>query len=168
MISKCARGAALFVAAGLFLFSGCIFGTDDESEPKEPVPDYRPLTDKENVIHNLVESYKWADIEEYTELLHPDYVWFNQPEDVILRGLPEFYTREQDSAMTGGLFSAKLGTHEDPLAEIESLTLTISSGGWLDVTELNGDPCEDCWETDATIRAYRHHAGRRRCTQTIS
>ncbi|RJR29747.1 MAG: hypothetical protein C4574_03120 [Candidatus Latescibacterota bacterium] len=142
-----ARAAAVAAALGLFFLSGCILGTDEDDKPKEPTPDYRPLTDKDNVIHNLIESYKWCDIEEYEKLLHPDYVWRNQERDVVMGGLPEYFTRDEDLASTGNLFKAKSGTHPDPLVIVNALNLVIQAGAWQGITEIDGSPCEDCWET---------------------
>ena len=144
---RCARAAAIAAAAGLCLFSGCIFGTDDDDKPKEPTPDYRALTDKDNVIHNLLESYTWCDIEEYERLLHPDYVWRNQERHVVMGELPEYFTRDEDLSSTGNLFKAKLGTHPDPLVKVNALNLAIQTGAWQHITEIDGSPCEDCWET---------------------
>lgn len=143
--AESARAAAL---AAAFLLAGCIFGPDDGDKPKEPTPDFRPLTDKENVVHNLLESYEWADIEKYVDLMHADYVWRNRDDDIIEGKVPsEFYTREQDSASTHNLFKARLGTHPDPMVVAKTLRLAIHPAAWQEVAELFGDPCEDCWET---------------------
>jgi hypothetical protein len=142
-----ARAAAVAAGVGLLFLSSCILGTDEDDKPKEPAPDYRDLTDKDNVIRNLLESYKWCDIEEYERLLHPDYVWFNQERHVVTGGLPEYFTRDEDLASTGNLFKAKLGTHPDPLVKVNALNLVIQTGAWQRITEIDGSPCGDCWET---------------------
>jgi hypothetical protein len=141
------RGTGVFALAILLALSGCIFGPDDkDATPKEPTPDFRALTDKENVIHNLVESYRWADIEHYAELLHADYIWYNQDKDVQ-GGLPPFYTRAEDIGMTSNMFMAKGGTHPDPTKKIERMKLEIADGEWQQLPEIGGEPCSDCWET---------------------
>ena len=60
--------------------------------------------------------------------------------------MPSEFTRDEDILGTSGLFKAKLGTHEDPEAVVESIELLIQSGSWVPFT-LEGTPCEDCWET---------------------
>lgn len=143
--SRCALAAALAAAS---LLSGCIFGPEDKGETPPRVPEYRSLTDKENVVHNLLESYEWCNIERYEELLHADYVWHNRADDVIEGKVPTaFYTRDQDIASTGNLFKARLGTHPDSMVVVKRLKLKILSAPWQDVAELGGVPCGDCWET---------------------
>ena len=143
-----ARAAAVAAVVGLLFLSGCIFGPDDKGETPPRVPDYRSLTDKENVVHNLLESYEWCDIERYEELLHADYVWHNRADDVVEGKVPAaFYTRDQDIASTGNLFKARLGTHPDPAVAVKTLRLAISAASWLEVSEIEGVPCGDCWET---------------------
>ncbi len=132
----------------LLAVSGCILSPEEDPTPPDPTDNFKPLTDKENVMYNLVQSYKFTDIEKYQELLHPDYIWRNQETDVTEGKVPsEFYTRDQDIQGTLGLFKAKQGTHQDPSAVVDALELTIQPGSWQQITEVDGSPCEDCWET---------------------
>ena len=58
----------------LITVSGCILSPEEDVIPPDPTEIYKPLTDRENVIYNLVQTYKYTDIEKYQELLHPDYI----------------------------------------------------------------------------------------------
>jgi len=158
MKSMCLRKSGVLALAVVALaLSGCLFSPDEDMDRK-PVVSYKPLTDKENVIYNLVRSYKQANIDEYVKILHDDFVWFNQARDIVSLGLPEYNTRAEDSAMTARMFQAKLGTHPDPNRRIRELELELHGTVWQSVTELEGVPCEDCWETTReyylTIRMY--------------
>ena len=137
--------AALVLILAVSFFPGCPFGPDDDKETP-PAVEYKPLTDKENVLYNLIKSYNQANIEEYVKLLHDDYIWYNQAQDVTQHGLPEFCTRAEDIDMTTGIFQAKLGTHPDPDKHLSRLELKFYGTTWVSITELGGTPCEDCWE----------------------
>ena len=140
--------ATLVFFAAAALFSGCLFGPDDKETPSTP-PDvvYKPLTDKDNVIYNLVTSYNNANIDEYTKLIHDDYIWFNQAEDVVMHGAEEFVLRDEDLARTANLFAARKGTHPDAALHLAKLELELYPGSWTQITEIEGIPCEDCWTT---------------------
>ena len=141
------RVAALALAACMVFAFGCIFGNDDDDNKPTPVPDFKALTDKENVIYNLVQSYAKADVAHYAELLHEDYTWYFNPSDVTMGGLDTFWTRAQDLAATTNMFSAAKGQAADPDMNITTLELTIASASWAVVDSLDGNPCDDCWET---------------------
>lgn len=140
--------AALVFFAAASLFSGCLFGPDDKETPDAP-PDvvYKPLTDKNNVIDNLVTSYNDANIDEYTKLIHDDYIWCNQLEDVVMHGAEEFVLRDEDLARTGNMFAARKGTHPDAQLHLAKLQLELYPGSWTQITEIGGVPCADCWTT---------------------
>ncbi|MGD1048957.1 MAG: hypothetical protein ABR899_09460, partial [Candidatus Krumholzibacteriaceae bacterium] len=103
MKAQTLRRAAAFAAAVTVLFVlGCL---NSATEPKVTKPRYPATTNKDIVVSNLVLSYKDHNIDQYTKLLHLDYIWYNQNADV-LRGAPAFYTRDQDIAQTRNLFLA--------------------------------------------------------------
>lgn len=132
----------------LLAFPGCILSPEQDPNPPNPKENFKPLTDKENVIYNLVQSYKFKDIAKYDELLHPDYIWRNQETDIQAGKVPsEFYTRDQDIQGTNGLFKAFLGTHPDPSVVVDAIDFLIQPAAWQQITEVDGNPCEDCWET---------------------
>ena len=127
----------------------CILSPEEDTQPPDPTENYKPLTDKENVIYNLVQSYKLREIEPYKNLLHNDYIWRNQNEDITNPELllPEFLSRDQDINSTTNMFAAANGTHPDPSVTITTLELTIQSAVWSQIPEFEGNPCDDCWET---------------------
>ncbi len=121
---------------------GCIFGPDKDRKSRTEPPTYRDLSEKEDVIHNLLLSYQDLDIEHYRELLHEDYIWYMQ------EGIdPEFLSRDQDIDATNGIFNSKKFGHPDENRSIERLQLEIWDGSWSAIDSLEGQPCDDCWYT---------------------
>jgi hypothetical protein len=142
------RVAAFAVAAAALFILGC---SDDSTQPKEtPKPRYPEATAKDIVISNLLLSFKDRNIEQFEKLLHPDYIWYNQPQDVS-GGLPKFYARDEDVAITRNMFLAALHTHTNSNLWLDKLELKLYGDEWTLVSEFNSEPCEDCWET---TRAY--------------
>jgi hypothetical protein len=133
------RVAAFAVAATAFFALGC---SDTSTEPKVTKPRYPEATTPEIVIGNLLLSYKDRNIQQFEKLLHPDYTWHNQPGDA-----PEFYTRSEDSLITGNMFLAALHTHPNSTLWLDKLDLHIYGGAWLQIADFENAPCEDCWET---------------------
>ncbi len=142
------RISAIAFALAALLVLGC---SEDPTEPKTtPAPRYPETTSREIVIDNLLLSYQDRNIEQFAKLLHPDYVWYNQP------GMtPEYYTRSEDSLITGNMFDAVLHVHADEAMWLDRLVLwiyqTAPQAEWYSVADIAGVPCEDCWET---TRAY--------------
>jgi hypothetical protein len=136
-----------FLALAVFAligYSGCILSPDEEVPLPEVKPSYKPLTDKENIIYNLMQCYKEHNIDRYDELLHPDFVWYNQPGSI-----PEFNDRPQDVYLTGRMFLAAENKHPKPEVWLDKLELTIVQQGqyWTKIDSLEAAPCDDCWET---------------------
>ena len=149
------RRIVVAAALGCLLFAAACSDSDPVSPKTEAK--FKQLTDKENLIYNLMQSYKYCNIEEYTKLLHTDYIWTNQEQDVIQLGMPVFYSRDTDIEKTGNMFKAKLGVHPDPSMKLDRLNLTIiSAGSWQQVAEFGGEPCEDCWETTRNYSLELH------------
>jgi len=143
------RSAAFALIIGTLLLFGCIFGTDEKNDKKKSpiVPTCKPLTTKENVIYNLVLAYKTADLNCYLELLHEEFTFRVQERDVVQLGLPEYWTREEDSILTRKIFLAAKGQHPDSNRNIDRLELTIEDGSWQQVSDFQGQPCDSCWQT---------------------
>lgn len=97
---------------------------DDPVTPEEPV--YLQPTSPENVIENLQTAYRFRDIDGYSSLLAPEFIFLVQPLDVAEFG--EFFTRDRDSAGTAALFATP-----------------IVSGIWIDLTY---DPAEPATEIE--------------------
>jgi hypothetical protein len=139
--------AFLAIAAfALVVYSGCIFSPDEEPPPPKPDPTYKSLTEKENIIYNLVQSYKAHQINPFEELLHPDYIWYNQ-EGVT----PEYLDRTTDILQTGRLFAAANNSSTIPADKwLEALDLKIEAGYWEQIQDVEGVACADCWKTTRT------------------
>jgi hypothetical protein len=135
----------LFMVLALIGYSGCIL-TPKEEPPIKPETIWKDLTHKEDVIDNLLLCYQAHDISHYEELLHAQYLWYNQSTDVQ-NGYEEYYQRDEEIKRTGGLFLAADRRYPDPMKYVDRLELTITSGSWQQIAEFNGNPCDDCWET---------------------
>ena len=128
---------------------GCILSPDKGPCDNCGPPDtnqFRPLTDKENVIYNLVLSYKVADIQRYDDLLHPDFVWHNQ-KDPASPNLEEQWSRPEDFRRTSNMFKATRRAYSDPDLNLDRLELDIKAAAWEPVDSVGGAPCTDCWQT---------------------
>jgi hypothetical protein len=134
------RAAAFALAAAALLVLGC---SDNSTQPKVDKPRYPETTAPEIVIGNLLQSYKDCNFEQFEKLLHDDYVWCNQASS----GLPEFYTRSEDSLITRNMFLAAMHTHPEPKVWLDKLELELRPSEWQPVVLFNGAACEDCWET---------------------
>ena len=147
----------LILMLALILVAGCLTDPEKKETPTEETPEFRDLTAKDDVIYNLLLSYKEKDITEYSRLLLNDgdayngspyqdsYYWYNQPNS----GLDEYLTREEDSTCTSHIFLAAQEMPVKPIhPEIDRLILTITEGSWAPVAELFGQACEDCWFTE--------------------
>jgi len=134
------RVTAFAVAASALIALGC---SDDPTQPKVAKPRYPEATTKDIVISNFLLSYKDRDIEQFEKLLHEDYMWFNQASSAP----PEYYTRDEDIAITGNMFLAARHTHPESNLWLDRLDLTLYGAVWVEIVEFNSSPCEDCWET---------------------
>ncbi len=142
--SRVKMALACMLIMSMCAMLGCIFGPENKKErpPEPPELKYEDLTEKEHVVFNLVLSYKKLDIEHYAELLHEDYIWYNQEGSD-----PEFLTRDQDIDATNGIFNSKKFGHPDENKRILRLQLEIWDGSWSTIDSLEGQPCADCWYT---------------------
>jgi len=149
MVRMSSRGFAALALISCFSFLG---GCRNLSAPAASPGAFKPLTEKENVISNLMMSYDRADIASYGELLHPDYTFYLQARDVA-SGQDEFWGRDQDLRVTRNMFLAAKGQYAaDPAKNLDKLTLELGSGSWSPVDSVDGSSCADCW---MTTRDYR-------------
>ncbi|HVO76500.1 MAG TPA: hypothetical protein VMT60_00810, partial [Candidatus Bathyarchaeia archaeon] len=65
----------------------------------------------------------------------------------VANGAPEFNTRDQDIALTNGLFLAADHRSPDPNKQVDRLDVSLAFAPWTQITELEGSPCEDCWQS---------------------
>jgi hypothetical protein len=143
------RLAAFALVSCLAFVFGCLFGPKDDKVPPKTTKNFKPLTEKENVIYNLVLAYDKADITHYDELLHANYTWHNQV-DPLNPNLEEQWTRAQYLSATTNMFDATRGLNPDPDLNLDKLELDIASASWaLYPDSIPGypHPCGDCWET---------------------
>ncbi len=151
------RYLRIVLAAALLtsvFYIGCILDPKPDKNPPDlgPQKEFKPLTEKENVVYNLVLSYERTDITHYEELLHEDYIWKNQDRYVDEIG-EEIFLREEDIRMVTNIFNAANGRPRTGQSPIDKLSLTIPVyddpdkywSAWTDT--INGEPCEDCWQT---------------------
>jgi hypothetical protein len=136
--------AALALISCLCLIGGCKDTTAPAPAP-DPSKTFRPLTDKADVITNLVLSYTKADITHYEELLHPDYTFYLQAWDVT--NGKEFFTRTEDVNIQTEMFKATRGQATTPALNLDRLELSLTGGSWTPVDSIDGAPCVDCWKT---------------------
>ncbi len=139
---------ALMLALGcILLCSGCILSPEEDPAPPKQEEIYKDLADKENVLYNLVQAYRYTNIDKYSELLHENYIWYNQASDFQSGKVDkEFFDRAEDISRTTGIFLAKNNRHPEQKV-IDELELSLQYASWQRVSEIGGNPCEDCWET---------------------
>jgi hypothetical protein len=142
---------SIVAAAWLFIACGCILSPDKNPgcQNCQDTTGFKPLTDKENVIFNLMLCYKKADINRYDDLLHEQYTWHNQL-DPVNPNLEEQWTRAQDFNATSHMFDAARSAYSDPNLNLLKLELDIKDASWsLYPDSIPGypHPCDDCWQT---------------------
>jgi hypothetical protein len=155
------RTACLLAVAAIVL-KGCIFNPSKD-DPGIGTGDYKAPTSPENLIANLIESYDRKEIEEYAKLLAPEFIFKFQPADLDLIE-DEFWTRDQDSTGTAGLFGTAdvgdirinliHGPAEEP-AEIgfDEGVLTIRiNPTQLEVDQIGGDKPGTTYQVDGDIQ----------------
>jgi hypothetical protein len=92
---------------------GCIFSPKTDPPPPPPT-NYKEQTSPENVLWNLQVAYRRyrTDIAEYAKLLHPEFLFYFQPNDARDLG-QDYWNRDVDSTQTGALFDAQAVTRID-------------------------------------------------------
>ena len=153
------RTALLTIIVMLSYSYGCILSPQEDPAPDDREPFvFKDLTEREDVIYNLYGSYQEKNFGEYSKLLlMPDdtyngstyangYYWYNQPGAV---GGEDFILAADDLVRTQYLFLAAAGTPaKETHPPINRMTLTITEGSWSPISEIWGQPCEDCWYTE--------------------
>jgi hypothetical protein len=104
---------------------------------------YYDLTDKEGILQNLLLAYTDRNIDRFAELLHDEYLFYLQEGD-YMPGESPYLTRQEDIQCTTNMFLAASGQYEP---RIDRLELRLDDGVWSSVSEIGGEPCEDCWMT---------------------
>lgn len=139
MARKSSLPAAVFLILTIIIvFAGCAPG-DRPLGPGGKLSDAVARIEPEQCIKAILECYSdCADpdaVSKYAGLLHPEYRFYLQPEDVQ-PGKRPFLDREEDIAVTGKIF-----------ANATILLLDISDGEWYEICDYEGLPCEGCYTT---------------------
>ncbi len=129
----------LLVAAAIMMLASC--GDDPQSpiEKDDEIP-WPAMSDRDDVIETVVLCYEnpkeGTSEAKYNALLHSQY-FFKFHEDDVPPGDSPIMTRAEDIMSTEWLF------------EIQTmLELTITeAGSWYEYPEIDGEPCDNCWET---------------------
>ena len=95
----------VFVVLAVFAMDGCIFDPDKDP-PGTGDGDYKPLTSPENVMNNLVVSYRRREIQKYAEFLDKEFIFRFQDGDEPPELGREFWTHDEDSTGTEALFNS--------------------------------------------------------------
>lgn len=117
----------LLLALWTGLFASACSDEEDCINCPPVVPDFVPQTSPEAVVANLVEAYRKRNIEEYSRLLAPEFIFKFQPVDVQHVGA-EFWTRDQDTTGTDALFGTPLVSQITLVVTHGSATLTEEIG----------------------------------------
>jgi len=132
--------AAAALLASLIILPSCF---EDTTEPvkEKPAIDWPDMTSRDDVVRTVVLAYtnpKAGESEaKYNALLHSQY-FFKLHESDVAPGESAVMTRAEDIASTGWIFE------NETLLE---LTITPEAGSWDAYPEIDGEPCENCWET---------------------
>ncbi len=131
----------LLLVTALLASPSCIF--DPKEDPLIPpvVPiEWPDMTDRDDVIKTVVLCYEnpkeGTSEAKYNALLHSLYYFKLHESDVIPGGSP-ILDRAQDIVSTEFIFEA---------TTLLELTVT-ETGSWYEYPEIEGEPCENCWET---------------------
>jgi hypothetical protein len=132
----------LLLVTALLASPSCIF--DPKEDPLIPpvVPiEWPDMTDRDDVIKTIVLCYenpKEGTAEaKYNALLHSLYYFKLHPDDITGPLYSPIITRADDILSTEWIFRVQT---------LLELTLT-ETGSWYEYPEIEGEPCENCWET---------------------
>lgn len=125
----------LLTAATILALIGC---GDETTRPV--VQQYYEPTSEMNVLHNLVLSWEEKDVAAYASLLADDFRFYFDEDTRIRKGLPEYWTRIEDSTGSGQMLAAPLTRNiQVALRQTQGPdTLTApEQEGWTQVNVLN-------------------------------
>jgi len=139
----------LLLVSALILSPACIFDPKEKLDPPPvPVVEWPDMTQRDDVVETILIAYEYPkegeSVSRYNALLHSQYFFGLDPTDVGV-GDPPIFTRAEEIRTTERIF------------ELESLLeLTVAeTGTWNPYNEIEGEPCENCWES---TREYRIRA----------
>ena len=128
---------ATFVAGSL---PACFLDPEQTPPPEDkPAEQFKDLTEQNDVLFNLRESYDQRNGDEYDRLVDDDFVFFFSDGDVATGNYPAQWSRETDVPATRGLFRDAINV---------DLTLQLDQVSWISF-EPDQDlyPGETWWTT---------------------
>ena len=132
----------LLLITALLASPSCIFDPkEDPVIPPVPEIEWPDMTDRDDVIKTVVLCYEnprdGNSDSKYNALLQSQYFFKLHPDDILIPGDSPIFTRAEDLASTEWLFEVHT-----------MLELTITeTGSWYEYPEIEGEPCDNCWET---------------------
>ena len=136
----------LLTIAALALAPGCIFDPKPSVDPPvRPEIEWPDMTDRDDVIRALVLCYTYpsqsVSLVKYEGLLHTEYFFLMTDDDAAKFQVEPYIDRVADLTSTELIFESQTDLALDIPVE----------GSWLERLDIDGDPCENCWET---LRTY--------------
>lgn len=130
----------LVLITALLMSPSCIFDPKQEAEiPPVIEVTWPDMTDRDDVLETLVLAYanpkNGESTSKYNAILHTQYFFGLASQDVEVGDSP-IISRSEDVTITEKMFEYEL---------ILELTLDPMIGTWVGETEVNGEPCENCW-----------------------
>ena len=133
----------LLLIAAMLVSPSCIFDPKENEEIKvDPPVEWPDRTSRDDVIEIVVLSYQEQNrdpdqaISKYRDVLHSQYFFRLHPDDVEPGG-SQIMARLEDEASTEWIFG------NETMLELEITDV----GAWDPIAEVEGEPCENCWET---------------------
>jgi hypothetical protein len=121
----------------LMVLGAALTGCTRESQVLGPEPGaYRFSGSPDALMDNFRQAYEEMDVDEYSRLLHEDFIFSFQACDVEKLGLSkDHYTRDEELRTTGHMFGRKpyvksTGQVVDPILKVEFLKFELA-GGWV-------------------------------------
>jgi len=126
------RTKALYGGLSLLVMlaaTGCLFSPDEPENPPPPVVVEYPFPGtKEQLLTNFKQAYEDMEINEYGKILHNDYKFILQEEDIIGGQLPyDHLNRDDDITIMTRIFSGNpyLPPDRDPEAAVTEITFSV-------------------------------------------
>jgi hypothetical protein len=134
----------LFMIAALSIAPSCIFDPEKTDPPPDDPIEWPDLTQRDDVISTIVLCYENPTKNEamvrYEGLLHSQYYFQFHPDDID-PDIGPILTRATDLQSTQWIFD------NQTWLELE----VPETGSWSAKPDINGEPCENCYET---MRSY--------------
>jgi hypothetical protein len=139
------------IIVALALVCAALAGCDDD--PKRPRvtridPNYKDLTEKWHVLHNLRQSYNDRKLPEFEKLLDADnFTFFFYEGDVGTGGVPEQWGFTEERTATQNMFSGDGGIKDDPILSIKLFLFDIETVEWREFDPGDDFPGETLYQT---------------------